>query len=64
VRGERRAAERLDDTLLDAIVPLPDARVELWPAGARVELGDDLSGLTAARVAALVQALVRHELSG
>jgi hypothetical protein len=62
VRGERRAAERLDDALLDAIVPLPDARVELWPAGARVDLGQDLSALTADRVAALVQALVRHDL--
>lgn len=63
VKGERRAAERLDDRLLDAIVPLPDARVELWPAGARVDLGDDLSGLTPARVADLVHALVRHGLA-
>ena len=62
VRGEPRAAERLDDGLLDTLVHLPDARVELWPAGARVDLGEDLSGLTAERIAALVEALVRHEL--
>lgn len=61
VRGDRRAAEKLDDELLDALVPLPGARVELWSAGARIDLGSDLSALDAKVVTRLARALTRPD---
>jgi hypothetical protein len=56
-RGEVRRLELLDDTLLDALLPFPGARVELWDAGSRVSLGDDLSQLDDERLATLAHQL-------
>lgn len=59
--GQVRRLELLDDALLDALLPFPDARLELWEAGSRVRLGIDLSQLDDERLAALTQQLARRE---
>lgn len=60
-RGQVRRLEQLDDALLDALLPFPRARVELWDAGARVTLGNDLAQLDDERLATLVQGLAALE---
>jgi hypothetical protein len=60
-RGQVRRLELLDDTLLDALLPFPDARVELWEAGGRVRLGVDLSELDDERLTTLAQQLASRE---
>jgi hypothetical protein len=59
--GQVRQLELLDDALLDALLPFPDARLELWEAGSSVRLGADLSQLDDERLAALAQQLARRE---
>ncbi|MCH9680020.1 MAG: hypothetical protein K0V04_01200 [Deltaproteobacteria bacterium] len=60
-RGRVRDLELLDDTLLDALLPFPDARIEMWEAGTRMRMGRDLSQLDDERLAVLVRELVRRE---
>lgn len=60
-RGQVRRLELLDDALLDALLAFPDARVELWEAGARVRLGVDLSRLDDERLATLARQLAQRE---
>ena len=57
IRGPRKIVEQLDDGLLDPLVALPQSRVQLWPTGGRVDLGDDLRALAAPGIAELVDAL-------
>lgn len=59
--GQVRRLELLDDGLFDALLPFPDARLELWDAGARVRLGVDLSQLDDERLATLAQQLAHRE---
>lgn len=59
--GRVRDLELLEDELLDALLPFPDAHVELWDAGARVKLGADLQGLDDERLTRLVRELVRRD---
>lgn len=59
--GQVRQLELLEDDLLDALLPFPDARVELWDAGSRVRLGADLGGLDDERLARLVRALASRD---
>lgn len=60
-RGQTRRLEGLDDALLDAVLPFPQARVELWDAGSRVSLGRDLSQLDDESLAALLRELASLE---
>jgi hypothetical protein len=60
-RGQVRRLELLDDTLLDALLPFPGARVELWEAGSRVTLGAVLSQLDDERLATLTRELAHRE---
>lgn len=60
-RGEVRRLEHLDDALLDAVQPFPQAVIELWDAGARATLGGELSQLDDERLAALIRELARLE---
>lgn len=60
-RGQIRQLELLDDTLLDAVLPFPGARVELWEAGSRVSLGVDLSQLDAEHLGTLAEQLAHRE---
>ncbi len=60
-RGRVRDLELLDDPLFDALLPFVDARVELWPAGTKVRLGRDLSGLDVERLTELVRQLAARE---
>ncbi len=59
VRGTVRALEPVGDGPLDALLPFSGARLELWPAGARADLGADLADLDETTLAALVRALAR-----
>lgn len=59
--GQVRRLELLDDGLFDALLPFPDARLELWDAGARVRLGVDLSQLDDERLATLARQLAHRE---
>ncbi len=45
VFGAARKLEHHGDALLDACLPFPTIRLGLWPAGAELDLGSDLSGL-------------------
>lgn len=60
-RGQVRQLELLDDTFFDALVPFPQARVDLWDAGTRVRLGDDLGDLDETTLTTLVEQLVARE---
>lgn len=60
-RGQVRQLELLDDTLFDALTPFPKARVDLWDAGTRVRLGDDLGELDEQTLTTLVEQLVARE---
>jgi hypothetical protein len=60
-RGQVRRLELLDDALFDALVPFPDARLDLWEAGGRVRLGVDLSQLDDERLATLTLQLAHRE---
>ncbi|MCA9654852.1 MAG: hypothetical protein KC501_33355 [Myxococcales bacterium] len=59
--GQVRQLELLDDALYDALLPFPEARVELWDAGSRVRLGTDLGGLDDERLARLIRELASRE---
>ena len=59
--GQVRQLELLDDALYDALLPFPEARVELWDAGSRVRLGTDLGGLDDERLARLLRELASRE---
>lgn len=56
-RGRARQLEMLDDAVFDALLPLPDVRLELWDAGSRVQLGLDLAQLDDERLATLAREL-------
>jgi hypothetical protein len=60
-RGQVRQLELCDDALFDALLPFPGVRVELWDAGSRVRLGDDLSQLDDERLATLIEHLAHRE---
>lgn len=60
-RGQVRRLELLDDALFDALLPFPDARLELWEAGSRVRLGVDLAQLDDEHLATLARALAHRE---
>jgi hypothetical protein len=57
VVGNARRLELHGDALLDACLPFATLRLGLWPAGAELELGDDLSRVDAATIETLVRAL-------
>lgn len=59
--GQVRQLELLEDSLLDALLPYPDSRIELWDAGSRVRLGSDLGGLDDERLVRLVRELVARD---
>ena len=59
VRGSIRALEPVGDAPLDALLAFPAARLELWPSGARAELGADLAELDETALTALLRALAR-----
>ena len=55
--GDSRELETLDDSLLDALVPLPNTELKLWDAGAQVDFGD--RNANADRLEALLRATTR-----
>lgn len=58
--GDIRQLEQLDDAVLDALLPFAGARLELWGAGAKVELGEDLAALDGQTLAAIILAVRDH----
>jgi len=61
VRGQVRQLELLDDGFFDAVLPFPQARLDLWDAGTRVRLGSDLSALDTGSLTTLVRQLAARE---
>ncbi len=59
VVGDTRHLETLDEALLEALGSFPDHSTRVWDAGARAELGRDLSALTADEAARLITQLAR-----
>ena len=59
VFGNTRKLEAYGDELLDACLPFPTLRLGLWPAGAEIDLGADLSQLDAAALERLLTVLAR-----
>ncbi|MEM6290792.1 MAG: hypothetical protein AAGA54_05985 [Myxococcota bacterium] len=54
--GDVRRLEAVDDAQLDALTPFSRANAKFWDAGIEVDLGSDLTGLDAPRLAALLSA--------
>lgn len=55
--GNARRLELHGDALLDACLPFPTLRLGLWPAGAELDFGADLSRVDAASLETLIKAL-------
>jgi hypothetical protein len=60
VRGDMRSLELVGDDVLDTLRPFSDAHAKFWPAGARLEFGQDLARFEASSVAELLRALAKR----
>ncbi|MCA9689406.1 MAG: hypothetical protein KC636_07335 [Myxococcales bacterium] len=59
IRGDARRLEAVDEDVLEALAHFPDHHARFWDAGARVDLGDDLSQLTPEALGDLTRALAK-----